>query len=1375
MNTSPWLFDRSCTDRETCLRNLLVSLVPSVFLIAVGPIRLWILLKRRHPLAPELIRNRLYFVKLTTLILLLFTSLAQLVLSLDLLLLRISNTLSLLIAIALHHVEYTHNPVGSGVLLFYWLSILIINGVQWCIQHVSNHQQVQPHNTYMLFEATNVLSLIMLILESCNRPTHTCIILELEKDQSPCSTANIFERLLFSWVSPLMQLSSLSLDDLWLWKDPCDKRDDSTCVVSDQSSLTRLFVSITPGLFVLSGVLQLIHGVIQLALPLLLWKLLQWVTTHTVIIQSLPEPFYHGGFLAGSMFIASIAQSLVQQQYFHLSSMMGMSIFQSLSASIYHKVLVPKSQHNETNEVANLVLKDAQRVKEACSYVHMVWSTPLQVVSVFAATQYILGIHHHTWIGVVVIIFAVPINMMLGSLMRKWRLKQSTHKQKRLKILGSVLDGIKAIKLHAWESALAQKICAIRNQLEVGLLRKTGMAAATGSSISNSIVFFVSLLVFIVHALSTPIPLSSDKVFVCLSLFRLLQSPCMNFPNAISAVRRASTSMKRIHRFLTAHEIDLHQHVTHENRRRMSDWTSDTPMIEMDQVKIPDINSSISLRILKGEIVGVVGHSPAILNAILGNLSDGHMTVRGSIAYIPHTPWVMQDASLCDNIVFGHRWEPDFYRSVLNLCELPPDAVPSQHAMKISLARALYCRADIYVFDDPSCLERELFQRIVLGILRNKTRVIATRSFSHLYQLNRVLMVSTTGEIVMDGSFGELMSKHHATLYHIMASADDRRNTTKESNYREIHQQYVMTTPPPPSGKHAVDDDDDAKGNQPSFSISTYIKACSLPGVIAVIAFQILAQVAQVSSTIWLQAWDKYSDDAFYYLGVYAILGSASLLLEWVKALLLWVYCVGRSAVNLHTRMLYKVLRSPMTFFQSTTTEMILARFNQDQEIADRLLPKMIFYNTRIMALLATTTVVIACSTPFFLLIVIPLGFLYIYLQRLYLVCDRQLKRLDHESKSALYIHLAESTLGANTIRAYHKQQWFHGEYVERLNDVQRVHFASVACNRWLAVRIEILGSMVMFAAAMLAVIAVVYVPSVDVGLVGMSLFYALGIPQLLTWALRSYCEIELHNESLERVQEYTELPTEEEYDDSRMVPVPVHPAWPTTGNIEFRHYTTNLLHNVSLNIQSGETISIIGADKHTFAQSLFQLERTPPLSGSIHVDGVDITHLDVYHLRSRVAWVGSEDENAFFSGTIRENLDPFGYCGNLTLWDALASVRLETQGGWDAPIEKQHFTPGEKYLFGLARALLRRPRIVVLEDPTTRVDTETADRIQQVIRERFDKCTVLMVTQKLDTVMESKWVLVVDNGVMIDFTTPQHLLKHKGSLLFSLADSKLC
>lgn len=137
-------------------------------------------------------------------------------------------------------------------------------------------------------------------------------------------------------------------------------------------------------------------------------------------------------------------------------------------------------------------------------------------------------------------------------------------------------------------------------------------------------------------------------------------------------------------------------------------------------------------------------------------------------------------------------------------------------------------------------------------------------------------------------------------------------------------------------------------------------------------------------------------------------------------------------------------------------------------------------------------------------------GFLYIYLQRLYLVCDRQLKRLDHESKSALYIHLAESTLGANTIRAYHKQQWFHGEYVERLNDVQRVHFASVACNRWLAVRIEILGSMVMFAAAMLAVIAVVYVPSVNVGLVGMSLFYALGIPQLLTWALRSYCEIEV-------------------------------------------------------------------------------------------------------------------------------------------------------------------------------------------------------------------------------------------------------------------------
>ncbi|KAI7880936.1 hypothetical protein K492DRAFT_207212 [Lichtheimia hyalospora FSU 10163] len=1367
MDTNPWLFDQSCTNRETCLRSLFVSLIPSVFLILFGPIRLWILLKRSRPLAPELIRNWLYFVKVTTLILLLFTSLAQLVLSIDLLLLRISNTISLLIAIALHHVEYTHNPVGSGILLFYWLSVLVINGVQWSSTwHMNNdtlqEQQVEPHKTYILFETTNVLSLIMLLLESCNRPTHTCIILELEKDQCPCSTANIFERLFFSWASPLMHLSNLSMDDLWLWKDPCNTDDPLPRKVSDPSSLTRVLISNTPGLFVLSGVLQLIHGIIQIALPLLLWKLLQWVATHSVIMQSLPEPFYQGGYLAGSMFIASIAQSLVQQQCLHLSSMMGMSIFQSLATSIYHKILTPQLKHNEPSEITNLVLKDAQRVKEACSYVHMVWSAPLQILMIFAAVQYILRIQ--AWIGVGVIALVVPTNMLLNSLIRKWRSKQMTYKQQRMKLLGSVLDGIKTIKLYAWESAFAQKITALRNQLELGMLKKTGAATATESSISNSLIFLVSLLVFIIYALSTPIPLTTDKVFVCLSLFRLLQYPCSTFSNAISAVRRASTSMKRIHQYLATHEIDLHKHVTHDNYRRMSDWTNNTPMIEMNQAKVPDISSSINLQIRKGEIVGVVGHSSAILNAILGNLSDGHITVRGSIAYIPRTPWVMHDASLCDNIVFGHRWEPDFYRSVLNLCELSPDAVPTQHAFKVSLARALYCRADIYVFDDPSHFERQLFQRIVLGILRNKTRVIATRSFSHLYQLDRVLMVSTTGEIVMDGSFGELMSKHHATLYHIMASSDD---PTKEINYRKVLQ-HVTTTP---TAKHV---DDDEKENQSSFSLSTSIKACSMPGVIAVIVFQVLTQLAQVSSTMWLQAWDKYSDNASYYLVVYAILGSSCMLLEWCKALLLWVYCVAKSAVNLHAHMLHQVLRSPLSFFQSTTTEMILSRFNQDQEIADRLLPKMMYTNMRIMALLATTTAVIACSTPFFLLIVIPLGFLFVYLQRLYLACDRQLKHLDHESKSALYVHLVESALGASMIRAYHKQHWFNSEYVDRLNDIQRVHFASVACNRWLAVRTEILGSMLVLAAAILAVIAVVYVPSVDVGLVGMSLFYALDIPQSLTWMLRSYCEIELHNESLQRIQEYTELPTEGD-DDLRMASIPIHPAWPTSGEIEFRHYTTDLLHNISLSIQSGETISIISGDKSTVVHDLFQLEGISPLSGSIYVDGVDITQLDVYHLRSRIAWVGPEDENAFFSGTIRENLDPLGSRSDLTLWDALASVRLEIQSGWDEPIEKQHFTAGEKYLFGLARALLRRPRIVVLEEPTSKVDTETIDLIPHIIREHFDKCTVLMVTQKLDTIMESNRVLVVDNGVMIDFTTPQHLLKHRGSLLFSLTDSRLC
>lgn len=439
------------------------------------------------------------------------------------------------------------------------------------------------------------------------------------------------------------------------------------------------------------------------------------------------------------------------------------------------------------------------------------------------------------------------------------------------------------------------------------MLKKTGAAAATESSITNSVIFLVSLLVFILYASSTSAPITSDKIFVCLSLFRLLQYPCSTFPNAIHAVRRASTSMKRIHQYLIAHEIDQQQHVTHDNYRRMSDWTSNTPMIEMNQVKVPGISNSINLQIRKGEIIGVVGHSSAILDAILGNLSDGHMTVRGSIAYIPRTPWVMQDASLCDNIVFGHRWEPDFYRSVLSLCELSHDAIPSQHAMKVSLARALYCRADIYVFDDPSCLERQLFQRIVLGILRNRTRVVATRSFSHLYQLNRVLMISTTGEIVMDGSFGELMSKHHATLYHIMASADHQ---TKENSHQDIRQHAATT--PSPIAKHVDDDDDDngdGKENQSSTLLSTYIKACSMPGVIAVIVFQVLAQLAQVSSSIWLQAWDSYSDNTFYYLSIYTILGSSCMLLEWVKALLLWVYCVARSAVNLHTHMLYGVLR----------------------------------------------------------------------------------------------------------------------------------------------------------------------------------------------------------------------------------------------------------------------------------------------------------------------------------------------------------------------------------------------------------------------------------------------------------------------------------
>lgn len=257
-------------------------------------------------------------------------------------------------------------------------------------------------------------------------------------------------------------------------------------------------------------------------------------------------------------------------------------------------------------------------------------------------------------------------------------------------------------------------------------------------------------------------------------------------------------------------------------------------------------------------------------------------------------------------------------------------------------------------------------------------------------------------------------------------------------------------------------------------------------------------------------------------------------------------------------------------------------RFSKDQHTIDEVLPRNFNMYFRVFAQVVATILIITFSTPFFLMLIIPLSLIYTAVQRYYLATSRELKRLDSVGKSPIYSHFQESIQGVSTIRAYDQQRTFIYQNENRIDSNQRAYFPSITCNRWLAVRLEFLGSIVIFGASMFAVLGVLYGPRsyIDPGLVGLSVSYALSVTQALSWVIRSYCDIETNIVSVERVKQYIDLPQEKYVASSRSV----DPTWPPKGRIEFRNYSARYregldlcLKNLSFTVSPKEKVGVCG------------------------------------------------------------------------------------------------------------------------------------------------------------------------------------------------------
>ncbi|KAF9149045.1 hypothetical protein BG015_009183 [Linnemannia schmuckeri] len=513
--------------------------------------------------------------------------------------------------------------------------------------------------------------------------------------------------------------------------------------------------------------------------------------------------------------------------------------------------------------------------------------------------------------------------------------------------------------------------------------------------------------------------------------------------------------------------------------------------------------------------------------------------------------------------------------------------------------------------------------------------------------------------------------------------------------------------------------------------------------------------------------------DLNYYLGIYALLSFGYIFTIMCRQMVQYKGSIDASR-SIHRRLLSQILNSPVRFFDTTPLGRIMNRFTKDMGTIDEDVAPI--SSNLMFDFLGTLTVVIVITviTPKFLFPAFVITILFVAMANLYLRSSRELKRVESITKSPIFSHFGESLSGVATIRAYGAEKRFQHENLELLDEHNRPFFYLWVCNRWLSIRVDVLSALVSFFAGLLIIMNT----NIDPGLAGLSLSYSLTFTDHILWLCRLYSEMEMNMNSVERVREYMDLPQEPPAVIEGCRPPP---GWPNNGEINVEHLVMQyspddppVIRDVSFHVKPREKIGIVGrtgAGKSTLAVAFFRfMELT---AGKITVDGIDISTLGVHDLRSSLTIIPQDP--VLFIGTIRTNLDPFNEHDDAALWATLRRVHLIGEDGADSNSfgnldsevmeNGSNFSQGQRQLIGLARALLKQSKIIILDEATASVDHETDARIQATIREEFKESTLLTIAHRLRTIIDFDKVLVMDHGQVVQFDTPWKLIREEGGI----------
>ncbi|XP_053393095.1 multidrug resistance-associated protein 1-like isoform X1 [Mercenaria mercenaria] len=1235
----------------------------------------------------------------------------------------------------------------------------------------------------------------------------------------------------------------------------------------------------------IAAVYKLIFDVLQFVSPLILKYLIAYTTDKS-------QETWKGYYYSVLMLAVVLFQSVVLHQYFQNCTIVGMRLRTAIIGAVYEKMLKLSTAARRTStvgEIVNLMSVDAQRFNDMMTYINMIWSGPVQITISIYFLWVTLG--PSILAGLAVMIILIPVNAVIANKVKQFQVQQMNLKDKRIKMMNEILNGIKVLKLYAWEASFEKKVLDIRNK-ELAVLKKMSYLNACTTFTWTVAPVAVCLVTFAVYVLvDVNNILDAEKAFVSLSLFNILRFPLSMLPMVISNIVQVRVSLSRLRSFLGNDELDPNAVKRDPDAKHA--FSIKNGCFAWDSAAGTTLKN-INLEVEEGSLIAVVGTvgtgKSSLLQAVLGEMEKvkGEVTVKGSIAYVSQQAWI-QNATLQDNILFGKSADVTRYRGVIEACALQPDLeimpagdqteigekginLSGGQKQRVSLARAVYQDRDLYLFDDPlsavdSHVGKHIFENVIgpEGLLKGKTRVLVTHGVGFLPYVDTIVVLAD-GQVSEMGSYKQLLDHDGAfaqflknylseelqkenaedmeldveTISQIgtfvgKSAALQKQVSVLSERMRNISE--AVSTPPgtPDLSRKAASPDSpnlnkNASGSQPHLAsqkslhevpngiekkaenkkeeekklieaekmetervklgvFAAYVKSVGVILSVLTVLFYILYNAANLYSNIWLSDW---SNDATNYdltgnftvdtkqrdlrLGIYGLLGFIQGVFVVAGALSLYIGNV-RAGRTLHAAILGNVARSPMSFFDTTPLGRILNRFSKDIDILDVTIAHNFQMWISCFLRVITVPIIVGMSTPLFLTTIFPLLIFYLVVQRFYVATSRQLKRLESVSRSPIYSHFGETVTGVTTVRAYRQQERFIETSDNKVDANLECHYPTIISNRWLAIRLEFVGNCILFFAALFAVIAR---DSLSPGIVGLSITYALNVTQTLNWMVRMTTELETNIVAVERVKEYSETPTEAAWEIAEKRP---SESWPDNGQVKFENYGTRyregldlVIKGIDCTVNPGEKVGIVGrtgAGKSSLTLALFRI--IEPAQGRIIIDGVDIGEIGLHDLRSKLTIIPQEP--VLFSGTLRMNLDPFDQHTDDAVWTALEHAHLKafvsslpTKLEYECTEGGENLSVGQRQLVCLARALLRKTKILVLDEATAAVDLETDDLIQHTIRTEFSDATVLTIAHRLNTIMDYTRVMVLDQGNIREFQSPQELLRNKDSIFYGMA-----